>query len=179
MRFIESVYREYFRVLPFALHGISRHQHPSIYTVSIAMAGGAPVPVPTSDPDEKILSIADLEKAASTRLGKTARGKCQVPTMLDFCGAVGIGRPVLCLRLHEDVGNVFLKSIAWRKGPTFCIIDMATRSSASTKETLNFATTACFHSTHDTRIDRSRDFRILQLRLDGPSHYPRELNRLL
>lgn len=46
------------------------------------MAGGAPVPVPTSDPDEKILSIADLEKAASTKLGKTARGKCEIPTLL-------------------------------------------------------------------------------------------------
>ena len=39
------------------------------------MAGGAPVPVPTSDPDQKILSIADLEKAASKKLGKSARGK--------------------------------------------------------------------------------------------------------
>lgn len=41
------------------------------------MAGGAPVPVPTtSDPDQKkILSIADLEKAASEKLGKSARGK--------------------------------------------------------------------------------------------------------
>ncbi|KAM0803732.1 (S)-2-hydroxy-acid oxidase [Usnea florida] len=35
---------------------------------------GAPVPVPTSsDLDEKILSIADLEKAASKKLGKNAR----------------------------------------------------------------------------------------------------------
>ena len=41
------------------------------------MAGGAPIPVPTSDPDEKILSIADLEKAASKRLGKSARGNRQ------------------------------------------------------------------------------------------------------
>ena len=37
---------------------------------------GAPVPVPTSaDLDEKILSIADLEKAASKKLGRNARGK--------------------------------------------------------------------------------------------------------
>lgn len=42
------------------------------------MAGGAPVPIPTSDPDEKILSIADLEKAATKRLGKSARGKREV-----------------------------------------------------------------------------------------------------
>lgn len=42
------------------------------------MAGGAPIPVPTSDPDEKILSIADLEKAASKKLEKSARGKMQL-----------------------------------------------------------------------------------------------------
>lgn len=41
------------------------------------MAGGAPVPVPTSDPDQKILSIADLERAASKKLGKSARGNRQ------------------------------------------------------------------------------------------------------
>ena len=40
---------------------------------------GAPVPVPTSsDLDEKILSIADLEKAASKKLGRNARGECWV-----------------------------------------------------------------------------------------------------
>lgn len=38
------------------------------------MAGGGPIPVPTSDPDQKILSIADLEKAASKKLEKSARG---------------------------------------------------------------------------------------------------------
>ena len=37
---------------------------------------GAPVPVPTAaDLDEKILSIADLEKAASKKLGRNARGE--------------------------------------------------------------------------------------------------------
>ena len=36
---------------------------------------GAPVPVPVSDLDEKILSIADLEVAAAKKLGKNARGK--------------------------------------------------------------------------------------------------------
>ena len=46
------------------------------------MAGGAPVPVPTSDPDQKILSIADLEKAASKKLGKSARGN-----RMSFLGA--------------------------------------------------------------------------------------------
>lgn len=48
------------------------------------MAGGAPVPVPTtSDPDrKKILSIADLEKAASEKLGKSARGKKGSPLIL-------------------------------------------------------------------------------------------------
>lgn len=35
------------------------------------MAGGAPVPIPVS---ETILSIADLEEAASMKLGRTARG---------------------------------------------------------------------------------------------------------
>ena len=40
---------------------------------------GAPVPVATdSDLDEKILSIADLEKAASKKLGRNARGNCLV-----------------------------------------------------------------------------------------------------
>jgi hypothetical protein len=38
------------------------------------MAGGAPVPIPVEDPDDVILSIADLEKAASRKLGKTAGG---------------------------------------------------------------------------------------------------------
>ena len=42
------------------------------------MAGGAPIPVPVSrDPDEIILSIADLEKAASKKLGKSAKGEYQ------------------------------------------------------------------------------------------------------
>ena len=36
------------------------------------MAGGAPVPIPVP---ETILSIADLEKAASKKLGKIAGGK--------------------------------------------------------------------------------------------------------
>ena len=42
---------------------------------SITMAGGAPDPIPIADPYETILSIADLEKAASKKLGKTAGGK--------------------------------------------------------------------------------------------------------
>ena len=54
------------------------------YTVYITMAGGAPIPVPTSDPDEKILSIADLEKAASKKLDKTARGNIHILVMLDL-----------------------------------------------------------------------------------------------
>ena len=44
-----------------------------------AMAGGAPVPVPVSDPEDTILSIADLEKAASKKLGKTAGGMSSNP----------------------------------------------------------------------------------------------------
>ena len=36
---------------------------------------GAPVPVPVSAESSKILSIADLEKAANEKLGKSARGK--------------------------------------------------------------------------------------------------------
>ena len=39
------------------------------------MAGGAPVPIPVPKDQETILSIADLEKAASKKLGKTAGGK--------------------------------------------------------------------------------------------------------
>ena len=39
------------------------------------MAGGAPVPIPVPESQETILSIADLEKAASKKLGKTAGGK--------------------------------------------------------------------------------------------------------
>ena len=38
------------------------------------MAGGAPIPVPTSDFEEKILSIKDLERAASKKLEKNTRG---------------------------------------------------------------------------------------------------------
>ena len=48
------------------------------------MAGGAPVPILTSDPYEKILSIVDLEKAASKKLEKTARGKIQPCAMFGF-----------------------------------------------------------------------------------------------
>ena len=39
------------------------------------MAGGAPVPIPVPEREDKILSIKDLEKAASKKLGKTAGGK--------------------------------------------------------------------------------------------------------
>ncbi len=38
------------------------------------MAGGAPIPIPTSDLEEKILSIKDLERAASKKLDKSTRG---------------------------------------------------------------------------------------------------------
>ena len=49
------------------------------YKAAIAMAGRAPISVPTSDPDEKILSIADLEKAASKKLGKSATVRTSDP----------------------------------------------------------------------------------------------------
>ena len=39
------------------------------------MAGGAPVPIPVPEREDKILSIKDLERAASKKLGKTAGGK--------------------------------------------------------------------------------------------------------
>lgn len=39
------------------------------------MAGGAPVPIPVPECQEMILSIKDLEVAASKKLGKTAGGK--------------------------------------------------------------------------------------------------------
>ena len=39
------------------------------------MAGGAPVPIPVPESREIILSIKDLEKAASKKLGKSAGGK--------------------------------------------------------------------------------------------------------
>lgn len=61
-------------------HSAKKHSDISyyfIYIVSFAMAGGALVPVPTSDPEQKILSIADLEREASKKLGKSARGDWQ------------------------------------------------------------------------------------------------------
>jgi hypothetical protein len=39
------------------------------------MAGGAPIPVPMTAPQEKILCIADLEKAGSRKMEKGARGE--------------------------------------------------------------------------------------------------------
>ena len=42
------------------------------------MAGGAPIPIPVPEREDKILSIKDLEKAASKKLGKTAGGKAFV-----------------------------------------------------------------------------------------------------
>jgi hypothetical protein len=39
------------------------------------MAGGAPIPVPITDPEEKILCIADLEMAGSKKMDKGARGE--------------------------------------------------------------------------------------------------------
>ena len=39
------------------------------------MAGGGPVPIPVPEREDKILSIKDLERAASKKLGKTAGGK--------------------------------------------------------------------------------------------------------
>lgn len=66
------------------------------------MAGGAPVPVPTSDPDEKILSIADLEKAASKKLGKSARGNTQSFVMLNFfCNSHDIHLPGLLFGIER------------------------------------------------------------------------------
>ncbi len=38
------------------------------------MAGGAPVPIPVSDSETIVLSIADLKEAASKKLPKGARG---------------------------------------------------------------------------------------------------------
>jgi hypothetical protein len=43
----------------------------------IIMAGGAPIPVPITAPEEKILCIADLEKAGSRKMEKGARGESQ------------------------------------------------------------------------------------------------------
>ena len=42
------------------------------------MAGGAPFPIPVPEREEIILSIKDLEKAATKNLGKTAGGKASV-----------------------------------------------------------------------------------------------------
>jgi hypothetical protein len=39
------------------------------------MSGGLPVPVKAVDPEEKMLCIADLEKAGSKKLTKMARGE--------------------------------------------------------------------------------------------------------
>lgn len=71
---------------------------PLYSTVLFAMAGGGPVPVPTSDPDEKVLSIADLEKAASKKLGKIARGNFGVFIMPDFRFLMMLNRHGSCLR---------------------------------------------------------------------------------
>ena len=80
------------------------------------MAGGAPVPVPTSDPDEKILSIADLEKEASKKLGKSARGNTQSFVMLNFLAIPMIlSFLVFCLGLNEDIEDPSLQSITQRK----------------------------------------------------------------
>ena len=80
------------------------------------MAGGAPVPVPTSDPDGKILSIADLEKAASKKLGKSARGNPQSFVMLDFLAVLKISSClVFCLKLDEGIEDRSLQSIRQRK----------------------------------------------------------------
>ena len=38
------------------------------------MAGGAPIPIPTADLDEMILSIKDLKKAASKKLAQSLKG---------------------------------------------------------------------------------------------------------
>ena len=43
------------------------------------MAGGAPVPVPLSDPQVPILCVADLKEAASKRLPDSARGNILKP----------------------------------------------------------------------------------------------------
>lgn len=76
------------------------------------MAGGGPVPIPTSDPNEKILSIADLEKAASKKLEKTARGKIESCVMFGFF--LFFNRPGFFSRLNETIGNVYLQSIKQR-----------------------------------------------------------------
>jgi len=39
------------------------------------MAGGVPIPVPVTVPEEKILCIADLERAGSRKMEKGARGE--------------------------------------------------------------------------------------------------------
>jgi hypothetical protein len=41
----------------------------------IIMASGAPIPVPVTAPEEKILCIADLEKAGSRKMEKGVRGE--------------------------------------------------------------------------------------------------------
>jgi hypothetical protein len=41
----------------------------------IIIAGGTPIPVPVTVPEEKMLCIADLEKAGSRKMKKGARGE--------------------------------------------------------------------------------------------------------
>ena len=82
-------------------HSAKKHSEISYcftHIVSIAMAGGAPVPVPTSDPDQKILSIADLQREASKKLGKSARGDWQLFLfILNYFAVVMLfSRPVFC-----------------------------------------------------------------------------------
>ena len=49
------------------------------------MAGGAPIPIPTADLDEKILSIKDLEKAASKKLAQSLKGNRPVFRLVGLC----------------------------------------------------------------------------------------------
>ena len=69
------------------------------------MAGGAPIPIPTSDVDEKILSIEDLKNAASRKLGQSARGnRLSLSFMVDLVAALLIFalRALFCLACHSD-----------------------------------------------------------------------------
>ena len=61
------------------------------------MAGGAPIPIPTADLDEKILSIKDLEKAASKKFAQSLKGN----KLLFWCFFFKIG----CCVVHMQIAG--------------------------------------------------------------------------
>ena len=69
------------------------------------MAGGVPVPIPTSDEDEQILSIKHLERVGSRKLAQVPRGMFNISLRVGFVVILRIHvstalSPVLFLSIH-------------------------------------------------------------------------------